>query len=300
MMRALLLAFLAAAPQRGHAACKDHDALHLREGVTKARELASSCLVNAGLNPRAGKRILAADKAVFRCDYDIKNQAQTTRRDSLSPDVAVDVSLARPDAETCRALPRPLDLTLFHELLHVADPDDDAVFSSASHNRGLGFPDGIYGCEYACAGEIDPGSYGRAYMLLFEGLVRPLPEDGGYVCPTGAGADCATLKKYAWLCRNGAPSLSREERRGLRVLEIALCMRQSFLDLLVPKTDHPLAKETFLALVDAQKAKDDRELERARLIANFSRVVAHAMDADWRERLWFAQFLSRNDCPALP
>jgi hypothetical protein len=297
-------------------ACYGNDEAHLQEAITKARQLAYTCLigderVKGGLNPELGRRLVDSDGAhgvSFHCNYLLKNaQASTNSRGSPNIGVKIDEGL-RPDQDQSVQEIRSIDITVFHELIHAVDPDDKRLFSLWAHNRVSPFPDGVYGCEFACGGSMDAYTYVRSKVLVFEALVRPLPELSGYSCPPEAsGSDCSTLKKFAWLCsRNSMPELSGDEEEGFRMFEDAACIKTNGQELIDAKADHPLGEATYKAALGALKWGEANQLNRgdaafeAKQMAAFSDVVVQAMHANMLEKLWFVAFLKKHGCPELP
>jgi hypothetical protein len=279
--------------------CNDYDDLHLTEAITKARELTASCLIAGGLNSAQGRRILSSGPTgpSYHCAYKLGDQARTS---GDRKDVSVDLDYGKtrpPELTSVREL-RSIDMTVFHEMLHVADPGNAREVTSYTHNHALGFPDAINGCEYACGGFIESDAPAGAYLLVFEGLVRPVPEDAAYACPKDSPDDCHALKKYAWLCRNGVPSLSEDESSALRLYEIALCLKDSPG---VASEKSPLGDSLRRARSDAEAAGGNGDQRRARLLINTLRAVLDARDhGSLMDRFYLIHFLKEQGCPELP
>jgi hypothetical protein len=180
------------------------------------------------------------------------------------------------------------------------------MYSLYSHNEGGPFPDAVYGCEFACAGNWDGYDSVRARMAVFETLVAPIPEQESYICPEGSGGACENLKKFAWLCAHGPVDLGSDQKQAQNLFEDAICLRNNGSELIDQRKDYALGQETYEAGLEALKygeanglAKGDPAME-TRLLAGMARVVIHAMKADWMDKVRFTAFLKKHSCPGLP
>ena len=138
-----------------------------------------------------------------------------------------------------------LEARIFHELIHAVDPDNKYILSAAMHSRD-GFPDPVYGCQFALfngvgADEIDRvNNYERSNGLT-------IPQLESYSCQ---GGDCATLRKYAYLCSSGKPLASGTTLDAASAQKAVECIMDGILN-----------KCELKACADL-RAKADAEMER--------------------------------------
>lgn len=290
-LAALLLpgAALAQAPQ----ACKGADDLHLQEAFTKSQEITAACRKNGIMPASLAKTILDFDGSTkgpnVKCAYAFGPLARTMGDKALIL-VDLDRSKQRPESETSVRETRYLDETVFHELLHAADPKDARMYTNYAHNHAEGFPDAIYGCEYACTGNMDPPALG--YLVAFEAVVKPIP-----ACGKG---DCPPLKKYEWLCKNGVMSLTEDEWWYYKMLAVAICINDNDKDI---GSDNkvPLAAEILDGFVAADAAGGNRAQTVAAELTSTLRALDHfRKKPTMNESVWLGQFLGGHGCPSLP
>lgn len=267
------------------------DDAHLDAAVTKAQWLAQTCLIDGKLNPALGRRMLSPKTGpTYHCDYTLKNYGRT-RKDGAKPKISVNPDKTRPEENTSDVEMRPIDLTVFHELLHAAD-DGTLRGPLFGHNEGAGWPDGIYGCEYVCPGFIDPKSYAPAYLRSYEAMVRSIP------CPNGS-AVCPDLEKYAWLCANGPPKLTKREELGQAYLENAICITHN-LGSIDAATKIEVAKRLLKARADSAAGTTADGVRVLELIG-FMRAMAWAENSgSITDRAWLSTFFAKYSCPGLP
>lgn len=207
--------------------CEEAPKARLEAAVDKAVEKVQGCLkgLNSGI---AGKivRKLKRKKIHFVCgDQGGTEGGRVEFYQNGAADVIMSMQRKR------GIISYPLEQRVFHELIHAVDPQGNLLLSAKAHARA-GFPDPVYGCQFACYPEaVGTDEMDRLYNYQRHNSLV-IPEDKSYSCDEeGTGKhECATLRKHAHLCRTGEPYATRSMKDEAKLKELPGCLIEKCLN----------------------------------------------------------------------
>lgn len=150
------------------------------------------------------KEVLTKPHVEFRCRAEYADEracAWTHHAGGLNRDKIVIVIPMPEDSSRCSVY--SLTSTLFHEMIHGADPDNRYMASFEQHQYG--FPDVVNSCVYATFPRLieEMRKYDREF-------IKEAEEDSGILipeldtdCPMDTEKDCKAFRKYASVCKSG-------------------------------------------------------------------------------------------------
>ena len=200
--------------------CGETEAGRLSQSIEGARDIAQNCLVRDNLNPALGKKIVDIvdnGKVHFSC-ADFKENAPLAYTS-----VSDITTVTWPPIEFVFLRFDQSEFNLFHELIHVADPEDRLTFGMDFHNMGF-FPDAVYGCQAACNNFVRGKNLFRQRISILEMTAKKeIPRLDWWPCQNLDKAECEMLRKLAWLCHNNGPFLNKYINSGGKLYGLASC-----------------------------------------------------------------------------
>jgi hypothetical protein len=191
----------------------------LAEKTREAVRMVDSCL--PGLNKTMAKdirRALKAKKVKILC-------GDSSGLDGGLTEHAGDGKAAITIYMRARGTQFPLAARVFHELIHAVDPGGKYVLSAKMHARS-GFPDPVYGCQFACFQSIGSEDIDRLNNFQrTNGIVIPPLES--YDCK---GPDCPYLKQHAYLCSTGKPMAGADTLDAAAEQKASSCIVEGLLN----------------------------------------------------------------------
>lgn len=173
--------------------------------LDQAAKTATECLVKKGLNPGLGETMLSILEGgiYYDCVQNIVNFGGRTFLKNGYTHVWFDSNEILPHD------PGDMARVAFHEALHAADNDEEALdlaFREGPHNVSGSDPDPVRACEFVCTGHIrEPGAL-DGWIAWHEELAGPLPENKDWKCRS---ARCPLERKLAWICQNPFDAMER-------------------------------------------------------------------------------------------
>lgn len=195
--------------------CVGDQQARVEKAIRGAREKVDSCL--AGLNPAMAAEIgRQYHKFKFYCAQDPSGAGGVTTHDVDGRNrlAAAHIRLTM----RSRLIQYSMEARAFHEMIHAIDVPasnqaaktgrDGKFIISASRHATPGFPDPVYGCQFACyggIGEDEAKAMTRYSRLLAESGLEIPESEKDIPCGDANSYECLYVKKYARLCETGRP-----------------------------------------------------------------------------------------------
>lgn len=178
--------------------CQPEQEAIVQAALDQALSTVDGCLININRTmARAIQTLTQRGRVSIACEEVASSHgARTEHQPRGKVSIFVNLASTSPDQ-------KPISARLFHELIHAVDPQDRYLISPAAHNNA-GFPDPVYGCQYACYGGVGAaeGDYVRTYARTNQITLAEYPD---FPCAGIPSHFCPVLRKYAQLCKTGLP-----------------------------------------------------------------------------------------------
>ena len=230
--------------------CTDAQRPGVAAAVRGARAMVDSCLQS--LNPKMAADIAAHfSKFDFACGQEPSGAGGRTTHevDGRGRLLAAHITLTM----RSRLVQYTKEARLFHEMIHAVDPPaggqakanrDGRYVISAARHAVAGFPDPVYGCQFACYGGIgeDEGKQMTRYVRLLKEDGLDIPESRkDFPCE---GEACLHVKRYAYLCETGKPVVSKAILARDRKANLPTCVAEGLLNACGKADDASCASRT--------------------------------------------------------
>jgi hypothetical protein len=219
--------------------CDEKQQARVQAAIDSALKMVDSCLSGYNKGKMAAAIKKNFNKFYFSCAPETRSSGGVTTHDADGQTLkAAHISLTM----HTRLIQYSLPARVFHEMIHAIDLPagnqsakenrDGHYILSASRHASPGFPDPVYGCQFACyggVGEDERKAMTRYLTLLAESNLDIPASDKNIACESYE--DCDIRKRYAYLCDTAKPiapnDLIAKDRKANRPTCIAEGLQNS-------------------------------------------------------------------------
>jgi hypothetical protein len=225
----------------------------MRAAIDSAVTRLDSCLVRYHKGEMAAKIKKQLKNFKFSCAQEVRSEGGVT---TFADDGTPEISMTMHTSMGQYGLPA----RVFHEMIHAVDPPVTGkdkkttrlyVVSDDAHNsKPAGFPDPVYGCQFACWGSMYGDRIGddeRKAIARYNGTLSdagakeiPMMDEAAFTCPEDF-PDCKDadnhkhgylrqLLTYAWLCQEARPYLPKEAKNPMQRRAAPICIAQQLIN----------------------------------------------------------------------
>lgn len=193
--------------------CNEKQQARVQAAIDSALKMVDSCLSGYNKGKMAAAIKKNFNKFDFSCSQETRASGGETSHDTDGQTLkAAHISLTM----NSRLIQYSMPARVFHEMIHAIDlpstnqsakenRDGHYILSKSLH-AAPGFPDPVYGCQFACYGGVgeDERKAMTRYLSLLADSGLDIPEsDKDIACESYE--DCGIRKRYAYLCDTAKP-----------------------------------------------------------------------------------------------